>query len=377
MARNPLQQQLAADSQLMSPERQDEIIDSIFDNSYSSTVESDPGRPVVREEETEEVVEEEEITTEDHSEDGDTDEVGEDGDDNDGTEEVEDDKADEDQEEGSDIESFTELAEVLETDVSALQDLKVQIKVNGEESEATLSEVIAGYQRSTDYDRSKTALAEERRAFETEKAGSIDELNKQASVAGQIMTLVEQGFQQQLQSPDLAKLRTDDPAEWVAKTQELGRQLQGVQEARNAAAQQYDSFLETSRTEYLQAEAKKLTEVVPGWGEDKLRVAVDTVKSLGFTDDEVVQMSESRIIVGALELSNLRTENAALKARIEKGTKAAKTIKRTIPKAIKPGAKKTSSKRTLSRNRLQEAQKRLKRSGSNADSLDALEAMGL
>ena len=129
------------------------------------------------------------------------------------------------------------------------------------------------------------------------------------------------------------------------------------------------------RARFYQAEAQRLLSEVPDWGEEKLRVAVDTVKSLGFSDDEVVAIADSRLIKGSLELANLRSENAALRARVEKGVKPATTVKKNVPKVITPGKKVQTSKAKVKRDTLSQAKNRLQKTGSVRDAANVLMAL--
>ena len=296
---------------------------------------------------------------------------GDDDDDGDGKVDATAEDDDTDAVEGFD--SLEGLAEALEVSVDDLSALNISFKAAGEDQTVTLEELTKGYARQADYDRGKNAIAEQQRAFETEKANAIQEVQRQAAVAGQLLSHFEQHFQAARQDPKLAELRTNDPAEWSARVQEIDQQLAAVNNVRQAAALQYEQFQQDSHAQFLAQEAQRLQQEVPEWGEDKLRLAVDTVKSLGFSDDEVVSIAESRLIKGVLELADLRAENAALKARVSKGEQAAKTVKRTVPKTLKAGK---TSKTSVRRDGLDKARSALKKSGNIADAAKVIEALG-
>lgn len=92
--------------------------------------------------------------------------------------------------------------------------------------------------------------------------------------------------------------------------------------------------MQQERLAFMEQEGSILRNEVPDWGDEKLQSAVDTIKTLGFDDREVVNVIDSRFIKGALELAALRSENAALKARIETGEKAAVKVKRPCRRAL-------------------------------------------
>ena len=309
--------------------------------------------------------------------DEDVDDEGAGDEDDDGDEEGDEtaEESETDAEEGFD--SLEELAQALEVSVDDLSALSISFKAAGEDQTVTLEELTKGYARQTDYDRGKTALATEQRAFETEKANAVQEVQKQAVIANQLLGHFEQHFQQAKADPTLAELRTTNPAEWTARNQELDQQLAGVQQVRQAAASQYDQFMQENRTRFLQSEAEKLAQEIPDWGEDKLRVAVDTIKSIGYSDEEIVGMADSRLFKAALRFSTLQAENAALKARIEKGVKTAKTVKKAVPKALKPGKKVLSSQKKVARTNLAKAKSRLQKTGDVKDAADVIMALDM
>ena len=249
-----------------------------------------------------------------------------------------DDQAADDDEEGGQLETLAEWAEALEMEPDELlASISHTFKAAGEDRTATLADIIAGYRLQADYDRDKTAMAEQRRNFETEQQARVEQYQQNANVLANQFMLVENTIAAQLQDPKLIQLQTDDPAQFVMRQREIETQLNNLRAARQQAAEQYNQFMEHERNEFMKAEGTKLAERVEDWGDDKLRAAVDTIKTLGYSDDEVPGVVDSRLIIGALELAQLRTENAALKARIEKGEKAAGTVKKQVPKGIKPG----------------------------------------
>jgi hypothetical protein len=89
--------------------------------------------------------------------------------------------------------SIEGLAKQLGMEPDELSDhLKATIKINGEERRANLKELIAGYQKGEDYSRKTAALAEEKRAFESERSAITEQRER---IASQI-----QPFLQQLES---------------------------------------------------------------------------------------------------------------------------------------------------------------------------------
>jgi len=287
-----------------------------------------------------------------------------------------DESADTDEQDSGAIENLADLAEALEMAPDDLMaHLKHTVKAAGEDRTVTLADLVEGYQLKADYDRDKTALAETQRRFQAEQQQRVDDYQQHAQILSQQFNLVEAQLAAKLQDPRFAQLREDDPAEWNAQVLEVQQQVAQLREARQQAAQQYETFLANERQAFMQAEGEKLRTTIPEWGDDKLRSAVDTIKSLGYDDSEVVNVVDSRLIQGALELASLRAENSALKARIDKGEKAAAKIKKTIPKGIKPGPSMKRKGPGVDRSKVSKLKHQLSKSNSVDDAAKVIESL--
>jgi hypothetical protein len=250
------------------------------------------------------------------------------------------------------------------------------VKAAGEDHTVTLADLVAGYQLKTDYDRDKTALANNRRALEAEQTQRVQAFQQQSTVLANQFMLVENTLLNQLRDPKVMQLQTDDPAQFLMLQRNVEGQINQLRAARQYAAQQYDQTIQQNRAEFMRAEGAKLRDSVEGWGDEKLRASVETIKTLGFSDDEVVQVIDSRFIKGALELAQLRSENAALRARIEKGEKAATDIKRTVPKGIKPGKSNTGQQNSgPNKEALSKLKRRFSQTHHERDAAKLIEAL--
>lgn len=364
MALNPLQERMAAQGQTpasagMNERQAASNIEALLDDDgrdpgYRDNVAGDEGEADLnareRGQEPDEVREPQPEPDEDIIEDDDTAQaegVDDEQDEQDDAEnEGQDDQADDDDADGGQIQTLAEMAEALEVEPEVLlSEISHTFKAAGEERTATLAELVSGFQLKADYDRDKTALATTRREFENEQTARVQHVQQNAQVLEQQFQAMGQMVSSRLQDPQLLELQQTDTAAYLLQVRQIENEFNQLSGMRNQAAQQYNQFLENERNAFLQTEGKKLQQDIPDWGEEKLQVAVNTIKSLGFDDAEVAQNADSRFIKGALRLAELEAENAALKARIEKGEKAVKTVKKTVPKGIKPG-KATAGRRT-------------------------------
>lgn len=310
--------------------------------------------------------------TEDEADDGDEQEL--DDADTDESAESEGEEAGEQDAETEAIETLSQLAEALELDVDELSaTLKHKFKAAGEEVEVTFAELVKGYQKDADYRRSTARLAEERRALEQQTRQRNEDYVRSQHVAAQQIGLAEQLFTNMLNSPQLAALRESDPAEWAARRDELGQTVQWIQQQRQQAAAAYNDWHAKNLAELRDREMKALREAVPDWGENQRLEVRKTLGDLGYSDDEVAGLFDSRLIRGALELSTLRAENQKLKDRIAKAEASAKRVKKELPKFQKPGKQRSQS--PVKRTNLQKLRGRLRQSGDVRDAAAIIEQM--
>lgn len=288
----------------------------------------------------------------------------------------EDDQADTEDEEGDAITTLVALAEALESPLEeVLGALSHTFQAAGGEVTATLQDLVAGYQLKADYDRDKGELADRRRTFENEQQRRVDAYEQGANILAQQMQLTEQFLLGQLQTPEMQQLRINDQSEFILRRDAVMNQVGALRQQRDAAANAYEQFMSGTRAEFMAAEGQKLREIDPDWNEEKLGHAVNTIRSLGFDDAEVLDVVDSRLIRGATELHNLRAENAELKAQLEKGAKAASKIKSTVPKGLKPGKSNQRRGRGPDRQAISKLRRRLGQTGDVKDAAKLIEEL--
>ena len=236
------------------------------------------------------------------------------------------------------ISNLAELAEALEMPIDDLKGaLQHTFKAAGVEHTVTLGELEKGYQLQADYDRSKKALTEQRDAWKAEHNAQLENFQQQSTMMASAMQSAEQAVIAEFNSPAMEALRSSDPAEWAARMREGEIKLNNMRAMRQNAADQYMRTMQDQHQRFLAQEGQKLLDTVDGWGDEKLKDAVDTVKTLGFNDNEVLDIVDSRLIKAALELRTLREENAKYKAQFDKATKSVKQVKAEVPKTVTAG----------------------------------------
>jgi hypothetical protein len=252
----------------------------------------------------------------------------------------------EDAEEGEEGEE----AEAPEAESKISEDTTFAVKVNGEELQVPLSELLKGYSRHSDYTRKTQEVAAERAA--TEQLASIH--------ADAVEALAEQ----------LEILHSVIPQEVRDHAASTWSQLQ----------QQRAALSEQQQATTMREAAEQLAILVPEWKDaekskaDRLAAAQFLMKDYGATPEELGALTDPRIVV----LAHKARLYDALKGQIGdlrekgKGLVATKSKNRTL----KPGARGSSTGRaTSAQANLRQAQERLHRTGRESDAVRVLEAL--
>jgi len=300
------------------------------------------------------------------TEQGDTDEAPEDS---------ADPSADTDTAETAELTTMAEFAAALDMSLDDFKNaLKHSFNAAGEELTVTLAELEKGYQRDADYRRSTAKLADERRSFELARQNTHDSYVRANHVAAQVIAAAEQDIIQALNDPQLQVMRENDPGAWSARRTELGEQIGRVRHFQQQAAAAYDQFVATEHGKAKQRESEALLKAVPGFGASHTNAAREVLQTVGLSAEEVNAVLDHRMIVAALELGNLRTENAALKAEKEKARASVSRIKKEVPKMQKPGVlSKPKSKATINKEKVAKLQSRAKKTGHVRDAAKVIE----
>ena len=240
----------------------------------------------------------------------------------------------------------------------------VKLKVNGEEIEKPLDEVVALAQQGLDYTKKTQEVAEQRK--------SVEALQEQ-------LKMQEQQFaeQQQLNSlliEDVAKITALDQqlnqyadVDWQKLTDsdfvEAQKQYMAynqLQQERNNLVSQFEAKRQEAVTKHQSALAERikkgkevLAKEIPNWSPETTQSVITTGKEYGFTDDEmnaIVDPRHVKVLYDAMQWRKLQSKKPVVKKKVA----SAKPV-------VKPGTKdpKTSANSTAKKMREQ-----LRRSGS-------------
>lgn len=289
-------------------------------------------------------------------------------------EEAEEAEAD-DEGEGSEeasIATLAELAEAMGVDISALTGIRHTFRANGEDIEASLEELVSGYQKDADYTRKTQELAERRKQSEQEIASHRQMYETAAQQMADYLNQVETVLVGTLDSAEMEALRASNPQEWMVRRTDFQDRLQAVQNFRQQSAQTWERqrhMLEQQQVQQLQEyrarELEALRSAIPEWSDELGGALRDFAgKQYGFTPDEVNAVMDHRYFRLAVDAQKYHELKAKTDAAVKKVQKA--------PQMQKPS--KTAKPMSVSTRKMLDARKKLKASGSLDDAAEALAA---
>jgi hypothetical protein len=247
---------------------------------------------------------------------------------------AEEEQADEQSEEGDDEASDEE---------QPIRSLK--LKVNGEEIEKPLEEVIALAQQGADYTQKTQQVAEQRKALEAQEQAlqaQAQLLQQQAELQSALIGDVAQltAVDQQLEAYSKVNWQELSDNDFV-EAQKLFFTYNQLQQQRAALAQQLEGkqqALVNARQQELAQRIEKGKEVlakeIPNWSRDTSQAIISTGKDYGFTEDELSNIYDPRyvkVLHDAMQWRKLQS-NPSVKNKVSQ----AKPV-------VKPGAKDTKS----------------------------------
>ena len=292
------------------------------------------------------------------------------------TEETQDEPLEEEVLEDESEEEEAEEEESEEDEVEEEPDVYA-VKVDGEELEVSLEELVQGYSRHSDYTRKTQELASQRDQMAQMQQQWASEISQAQAERQQYMEAIGQFVQQsmvgleQYASVDWESLREEDPIAFVTKKEEFRDAQERVRQAQAQqgveAEKQKQEFAKIKQMA-LQEEHKKLVAAVPEWNEPEKRGELakelsSYALSQGFKQEELQELIDHRSLIVLMKAQKYDTlQNSDVKA---------KKIKNK-PKVIRSG-KGTNKKADTAKAKRIASMKRLKESGHVDDSVALFE----
>jgi hypothetical protein len=275
-----------------------------------------------------------------------------------------------DSEEAEEGQSEGQLEDQQETDEVEYDEEpkpRYKVKASGEEVEVELDELIKGYQQGADYTKKSQALAEQRKALEAER-NHLEYVKQERQAYAQKLQALDSFLTQQDQGVNLDVLKETDPIGYavaVAEQNQREKQLAVVRNEQQRLAQQQQSEHHASLQNHLRQESEKLTSLIPELATpqgDAVRKQIrDYAKSVGWSDQELSQLYDSRAVVtlyNGMKYQQLQKS----KPEVNKKLQAAPKMMRSGTSA--PPTKSSSDK---------QAMQRLRETGKVSDAAKAFE----
>lgn len=260
--------------------------------------------------------------------------------------------------EAADSESADESVEQTEGDEEAeeapQQAQTFRVKVDGEEVEVPLDELLKGYSRTADYTRKTQAIAEARRQAEAEAEAAREERQRYA----QTLEVLDAQMRS-LQPPEIDwdRLYKENPVEWV-RQREIQRtrqeQMNWVQAQRAALQQKQAEEEQVEQSKTLEVERTKLLEVLPEWRDaekartEKAKIVEYATGKLGFSVEEISDIYDARAVVAlrkAMLFDELMSKRDQMRPKIIQKTRPMKAGSASTPQSSKVVASKSALSR--------------------------------
>jgi hypothetical protein len=294
------------------------------------------------------------------------------------TEETQDEPLEEDvlEEETSEESEEESEEEELDEDESEEEPEFYSVKVDGEELEVSLDELVKGYSRQSDYTRKTQELAGQRDEMTKLQQQWNNEISQAQAERQQYIDALGQFVQnsmgglEQFQNVDWENLRQTDPIAFVTKKEELREAQDRVRQAQEEQARvnkQQQEETAKLRQLAIQEEHAKLVAAVPEWNNTEKRGKMASELSSyaieqGFTKEELQQLIDHRSL---LVLMKAQKYDALQKSDVK-----AKKIKNK-PKVVRSG--KGSTKKSDAKSKRIASMKRLKQTGKAEDAASLFE----
>ena len=216
-----------------------------------------------------------------------------------------------------------------------------RVKASGEEKDVTLDELVAGYQKSTDYTQKSQTLAEERKKVES-YAQEIQNAMRTREQYAQKLSQVEQYLvNSQDQSENLEELKENDPIQYairVAEQTEANKKINAIRQEQQRVAQEQHHYQLQQQNQVVQNEAKMLSEKVKEFSDPKKAEQIKSDirsfgKSVGFSDQELSQVYDHRhvmILQKAMEYDKLQKANPGVNKKLKSVPKMASKTKKVV-----------------------------------------------
>lgn len=239
--------------------------------------------------------------------------------------------------------SLSDVAQLLGIDESALDidedgGIKIKTKIDGKEGAAKFNDLIKSYQVQGHADAKAREAAEQAKALHERVQQFETYAQQEAQKLSQLANIAQQELMRDAANIDWNDLAMNDPAGYVAQQHVFQQRQARVNQLLTEANQQQANLQQANQAKYtqtLQAEAQRLSTLIPEWGDAKVAEAEKGelrtwALAQGFTDQDLSGLTRADVV------SMMRKAMLFDKGKV-KATEIADKKIRTAPKLVKPG----------------------------------------
>ena len=240
------------------------------------------------------------------------------------------------------VSSITQLMEQEDYDPEWFNSLRVPVKVNGEQSEATLADLVKSYQIGEAAEQRLEEAKAKAQALNQEATQITESAKAHVAETAGLVQLAEKLFSLDAEEANLARLREEgDNVGYLAAKDALQEKRQAIDSVKKAAAdvfQQSQSADESISPEKIAEEQQALRSKIPEWSDPEVKSAEETEiynylteadAGYGFTPEEVANAGDHRLFLMARKAMLFDKQQSSIQ------TSKKRVLK--IPKVMQPG----------------------------------------
>lgn len=204
-----------------------------------------------------------------------------------------------------------------------------EVKVNGETRKVTLDELRNGFMMHQDYSKKSREVADQRKAFEAQRAEAMTAAKAQIDQLGFLSNELMQEMVQVDKTTNWEHLRATNPAEFAARALAQQQRRDKLQRAYNTYLghqKELDTHSQAKKEARLAEQSELLLAKVPEWtneeiaGRERQQLA-EYLQADGYDDKEIEDLDDHRVIAlarKAMLFDRMQEQKQAIAAKAAK-----------------------------------------------------------
>jgi hypothetical protein len=259
------------------------------------------------------------------------------------------------------FETLTELAEATGMELDEfLKSVKTTTKVDGEQNEVNLSDLIKGYQLEKTYTRKNEAFIQQQKEWNEQREQAQTKLDAELERVGYAFKYAQDQLTHEFNAINWSELEQSNPQEFLIQRQKFGERQAQINQGINQATQYAQSIKQEQAAELaakqqqdLKAQDELLLKAIPEWSDNTVRAEQskqvgEFLTKVGYSPEEVANITDHRVILMARNAMNgdkMKTDVNLAKKKVKK-----------VPKLVKP-----SARQNVNQSKVTQQQKLVKR----------------